>query len=145
MITDEILGFSTDTVKCISYWNEKSITQRLPWLGADERLAKPSLWSFVSSIPTDSEVNESIPEPSPENEKLMFVQRMNNERVKDEGTFLQNKKDPSLILYPELQIIRKGREQDTDLWGEDAREWILSQVCVKNGVASFEISRESGT
>ena len=63
-----------------------------------------------------------------EEEKRMLVNTMNNERLRSDGVFFQSKKDPSLVLYPELQFIRKTRSQGVTFWGEDSNQWLLSQV-----------------
>ena len=124
-----MVGLTTDQIKCTNYWEEKTICQRQSWLGADEKLAKSSLWDVITSVPMDNMKKVSITESFPEDQKQMFVTSMNNERVRNDGVFLQSKKDPGLVLYPELQLIRKRRGQDVTFWGEDAKQWILSQVC----------------
>ena len=71
---------------------------------------------------------EVIQESVHEDEKRMFVNTMNNERLRSDGVFFQNRKEPSLVLYPELQLIRKTRSQGVTFWGEDSNQWFLSQV-----------------
>ena len=71
---------------------------------------------------------QEIPETTVEEEKMRLVQSVNESRLRTDELFLQNKKDEKLALYPDVQMIQKGREQDLDLWGEDASQWIFNQV-----------------
>ena len=134
---DEVLGIATDTVKCISYWSEKTICQRQPWLGAEGKLAKPSLWDMITSVPVEIMTNELIPELTKEDEKLVLVNTMNKERLRTDGVFLQNKKEANLVLYPELALARIGMGHDVTFWGENAKQWILSQVCKSSSLCAL--------
>ena len=127
-ILDDIIGIATDKVRLINLWNQKSILQREPWLGADEKLAKPSLWTATTTLSISDIERQEIPETTVEEEKMRLVQNVNESRLRTVELFLQNKRDEMLVLYPDVQVIRKGREQDLDLWGEDASHWIFNQV-----------------
>lgn len=127
-MVDDILGLTTDHVKAVNYWNQITILERQPWLDADDKLAKASSWLPITPLLSDDVKMEAIPDSLSEDKKSQLVTALSSNRLSDNGVFLQSGKDKSLVLYPEVQVFRKRREQHKDFWGEDARQWILSQV-----------------
>ena len=125
---DDVIGLAMDKVTLLNLWNQKSILQRDSWLGADERLAKPSLWASTSSLSINDVERHSIPETTDNEEKLRIIHGLNSSRLRTDGLFFQFKKDPKLVLYPDIQLASKGRDQDLDIWGDGAKQWILTQV-----------------
>ena len=113
-------------------WGKKKIVQRDTWLGADETLVKQSLWNRIGAVPNECEEQLVKEEFFDELQKTTFINNLNNTRIFEEGVFLQNKKVPKLVLYPELQAAKKGREKEFDVWGQSIQEWIFNQVCIVN-------------
>ena len=113
----------------LNLWNERSFLQRDLWPGADEKQAKASLWTATSVLSMSEVDKQVIQESVVEEQKVRLVQDVNENRIRNDNVFLQNKKDKGLVLYPELQVIRKGRDDQSDFWGEEAMQWILTQVC----------------
>ena len=129
VFVDDVIGLTTEKVKLLNLWNERSFLQRDLWPGADEKQGKASLWT-ATSVLSMSEVDKQVIEVSVmEEQKVRLVQDVNENRIRNDNVFLQNKKDKGLVLYPELQVIRKGRDDQSDFWGEEAMQWILTQVC----------------
>ncbi|XP_065070876.1 doublecortin domain-containing protein 1-like [Rhopilema esculentum] len=123
----DIIGLTTEKVKLLNLWNERSFLQRDLWPGADDKQAKASLWTATSVLSISEMDKQVIEESTIEEQKVRLVQDVNENRIRNDNVFLQNKKDKGLVLYPELQVIRKGRDDQSDFWGEDAMQWIFTQ------------------
>ena len=123
----QILSLTLDKVKVLSLWGWKQVIQKDLWIGSDKNQTNPKLWQITQGVSPQCESQEMKVEMSNE-QKIAYLNQCNNERLHENRPFLQSKQDHSLVLYPELNLLTHGIENDSDIWGKNIQKWVIRKV-----------------
>ena len=124
--TDDIIDFCLDQVTSVNLWNSKQFQQRDMWLGASDSLMKANLWKPSIEVPVFCQSRDVDFEASDE-QKVSQAQSLSENRIPDDSVVLVSKRDEKLVLYPDVKLTRKGREQEAASFG-NAQQWVINKV-----------------
>ncbi|XP_047134047.1 doublecortin domain-containing protein 1 isoform X2 [Hydra vulgaris] len=118
-----ILSISPEKVIFKNLWGMNKILQKEDWTG--NSFTKPKFWQVLPSIPDQCQIEDV--ELSSFDEKLAFLKKSYETRIREKNTFLQFKKDSSLVLYPQLKLLVKGLNHEINMWGEKIDQWFITK------------------
>ena len=121
------MNLTLDKVKVLSLWGWKQVIQKDLWIGSDKNQTNSKLWQMAQGVPPQCESQEMKVEMSNQ-QKMAYFNQCNSERLHENRPYLQSKQDHSLVLYPELNFLTHGIENEADIWGTNIQQWIVSKV-----------------